>query len=360
MSEKNFETELISDEERRYRAAHKDEPDDSKNPYLITPSARKGDDEDENISDEERRYRALHENKPVDETKNPYLLSPLKNSAVNPNAEYMSGAEKNFRKSHKNEFYSRRANPYILPRGKTPEEIGRDIDNSDGNACISSAERRYRARHRSAHSGNLAHKMIVTHEDNHSHSSGGTLHTAKRKIRKAKHKIKHKIKRVKRNKRRLSRNLPMPMLVISRFLKFFVICALLSSLSTFLFTRGFIAADDRDLLLSLSAMVGIYIVINLFVFKRKLKRTRGSRKYYKTNYIAYSIFAGINLILCLLSLKTAYIQVLYTWLFSITKFIKYSHLEIPNFISACAFHLLMYFTLAILTRVRLRMGLIKR
>lgn len=347
VSENNFGTEIISDKERIYREHHREEPDSSRNPYLLSPIKNTVyGNEEENISNEERIYRASHKNK-SDNLKNPYLLSPRQ---INPDAdEYISGAEKRFRDTHQDEFQSRREKPYIIPRGKTPEEMAREAGTAIEKGYISSAELRYRARHNSRHNISLEKGENFHNEHIHISDSGTKHRSIRRKWYKIKHKVKHKIKHAVGRQRRKYMNLPTPVQIVFRFAKFFLLCAGLSALSNVLISRGFIPEEESDLLTNLSAMFGIYIVINLFLFSKRLRYTRSRTKYYMTNYIAYAIFAIINLFMCMFSPAEVY-----TGLFSITTFLFYSHLDISIFLSACAFHVIMFFVIAVVTRIRVR------
>ena len=129
--------------------------------------------------------------------------------------------------------------------------------------------------------------------------------------------------------------------VIRRFLEFFFWEVLLSVVVTALATAE--GNTSRVVLVGISFIgVFVYAVINV-LFQRWCCLDLADKKlYYKTNYTAYFIFVLVNMI-CLGILD----NVSYTWMFAITKGVRYLYVVVPVSVSALLFHIVMLYLIYI-------------
>lgn len=124
--------------------------------------------------------------------------------------------------------------------------------------------------------------------------------------------------------------------VIRRFLEFFFWEVILSVIVTALATaEGTITTKIISVGLSFVGIF-IYVFINVIFQRRCCFDLADKKLYYKTNYIAYLIFASINMI-CIPVLDAA----TYAWIFSLTRAMRYLYIVVPNIVSALVFHIIM-------------------
>lgn len=123
-------------------------------------------------------------------------------------------------------------------------------------------------------------------------------------------------------------------IAIRRFAELLLIEIILSALVTLLNIYGFLSTQQQ-LLTGLFVVSLIYVGINIFLMRNSFYFLRREWAYYISNYVAYFIFAAINLIMC----KAG--GAIYTWLFAITKTFVYTRYEFSMFISACLCHVIM-------------------
>lgn len=94
--------------------------------------------------------------------------------------------------------------------------------------------------------------------------------------------------------------------------------------------------EEHIILMSLSIGVLIYLLINIKLLIYCYNYLKNKSDFIYVNYVAYGAFAGVNLITYILGDME-----LYTWLFAITKFARYSPFGISNIVSALIFHIVM-------------------
>lgn len=96
---------------------------------------------------------------------------------------------------------------------------------------------------------------------------------------------------------------------------------------------GGLLATKAELSLGLVIGTTIFLYINVRMLRNCYFDLDGKSEYYTLNAIAYLFFAMINMF--------SYFFVadkIYTWLFALTKFIRYTNFEISTFTSVCVFH----------------------
>lgn len=124
-------------------------------------------------------------------------------------------------------------------------------------------------------------------------------------------------------------------ITLRRFAELFLINIILSILITILNMLGFLYSQQQ-LLTGLFFAFVIYAAVNIFLMRNSFYVLKSRVAYYASNYIAYFIFAAVNLGLCSIINNTVY-----TSLFAITKIFVYTQFSISVFISAVIFHLIM-------------------
>lgn len=121
-----------------------------------------------------------------------------------------------------------------------------------------------------------------------------------------------------------------------RFIEVMGLNVLLSAMIYGLYKAGVIASTEAGCFLSLLAGAGVFILQNIRWLRRCRLELPSKRIFYATNFTAYGIFMLINIALCyILDSET------YTWIFAITKFMRYTELHWSSFTSAMLFHAFM-------------------
>lgn len=116
---------------------------------------------------------------------------------------------------------------------------------------------------------------------------------------------------------------------ISGFCSLFSICLALMSKSTHSMVVGLVP-------IGMIILTILYVLLNVNMLRRCYYDIMGIIDYYTGNIIAYLVFATINIIMCVLCS-----DVVYTWIFAITKFARYFGENISKMESALLFHLIM-------------------
>jgi len=130
--------------------------------------------------------------------------------------------------------------------------------------------------------------------------------------------------------------------ILRRFIEYTGVCVLISAVSTYLYTKGVIPATQRGCLLALTAGTVLYCIIHFFMLRECFFDLRNRKEFYTANYVAYFLFMLTGVLILFVFGKD-----LHTWLFSITKFLKYSNYQFSTIISTAFFHLLTIFVIAV-------------
>lgn len=125
-----------------------------------------------------------------------------------------------------------------------------------------------------------------------------------------------------------------------RFAELLGLCIVLSAITTAFYELEIIKTQNALVFWSF-LFVAIFIFINVKMMRNCYFDLVGTHGYYIGNYAAYLIFAGVNFIIYKLN------DMIYTWLFAITKFAKYLGPELSTTDSALAFHIIMLTIVAV-------------
>lgn len=123
-------------------------------------------------------------------------------------------------------------------------------------------------------------------------------------------------------------------ITIRRFFELMITCAIISAAVTFLnifdvlTTKGSLC---NALLIGLTA----FVFVNVLMLRQCYFEFRSNVIYFLVNIPAYLFFAGVTIAVYYLCSKECF-----TWLFAITKFAKYSNLDINNRLSLFLFHII--------------------
>lgn len=123
---------------------------------------------------------------------------------------------------------------------------------------------------------------------------------------------------------------------VGRFLGLLFSSIIISSLMSFLCICGIIPDGSTILVVSLYAFTVIFAIINVRMMRDTYCELKSYRLYLAVNLSAYAVFALVNLI----SYKL-FSQFLYTWIFGITKTIRYSSFNLSTLKAIGIFHLIM-------------------
>lgn len=116
-----------------------------------------------------------------------------------------------------------------------------------------------------------------------------------------------------------------------RFREFLCTEVILSVLATL--ANIFLGITQRyHLVIFLGIMILAFMGVSIWQMRRCYYDIRDILLHYKLNFIAYMMFAVLSLVVCLI-----FPGMLFTWLFSITKFLKY--LGFGQIVSLLIFHL---------------------
>ncbi len=128
---------------------------------------------------------------------------------------------------------------------------------------------------------------------------------------------------------------------IRRLVQMLVINIVLSVLVTALNVTGLIKTQQL-IFISTCAGVALSMIINLHFMRRLYYKLANKFEYYMSTYIAHLLFFVINL-----SVGVIFDNTVYAWLFSITKFARFSHLMMSSLTSAVIFNIVMLLSIHI-------------
>lgn len=128
-------------------------------------------------------------------------------------------------------------------------------------------------------------------------------------------------------------------LSIQRFFELLLIEITLSVMAM-LFNLSDLCETQAGLVISMSLCVIIYVIINVLLLRECFLYLESRNAYYKSNLIAYIAFVAVSMFTYIFGGNAVY-----TWLFSITKFIAYSAQNFTSFASLVVFHFIMLLTI---------------
>ena len=123
-------------------------------------------------------------------------------------------------------------------------------------------------------------------------------------------------------------------IIVRRFLELFCVNAAISAILTVLNVFK-VLARQNTLLFGIAVGIVIFAVINFIMLRHCYFDLRNNFLYFTTNIAAYALFALLNALVYLL-----FSSQVYTWLFAVTKFFKYTSLALSAPLSAAVFHLI--------------------
>lgn len=126
----------------------------------------------------------------------------------------------------------------------------------------------------------------------------------------------------------------------TRFLEIVGSCVLLSAVISFLCKCNALPDGSGELVIGLYIAAALFIVINIWMMRGCYYELKDTKVYFIVNYSAYIIFGLITI----LAYKLFSAEV-YTWLFAITKFARYTNLYLPTVYSVAIFHTVMGITI---------------
>ena len=129
-------------------------------------------------------------------------------------------------------------------------------------------------------------------------------------------------------------------LITRRFTETGLICILISLALTGLFVQEVAADTMESCFVNLSLGAFLYWILNVFMLRRCYFDLKDKSLYYLVNYASYAAFIFFGICIYYIGNKEVY-----AWLFSITKFARYSGYGISTFTSAMIFHTIMLITI---------------
>lgn len=123
-------------------------------------------------------------------------------------------------------------------------------------------------------------------------------------------------------------------IIIQRFFELMITCAGISAAITFLHTCNIITSESQ-LGICLLFGLAVFIFINVRMLRQCYFELRSNGTYFLVNMSAYLLFTGTAFAVYCLGSKECF-----TWLFAVTKFAKYSNLNIDNLTSLLVFHII--------------------
>lgn len=123
-------------------------------------------------------------------------------------------------------------------------------------------------------------------------------------------------------------------IILRRFLELIIPCALISAIAVVLNITGLFTTRITVFTIAFLGAV-IWFVLNITMLRRCYLDLRDIKVYYISNFIAYAIFG-----LCTVIVYLCFSNAVYGWIFAITKFFRYTNLNISTVISTAIFHFL--------------------
>ena len=123
-----------------------------------------------------------------------------------------------------------------------------------------------------------------------------------------------------------------------RFFEMLITSGALSTAVTALFIFNALPSRTVYIFACLTFSALAFLVINIGMFRNCYLDMEGDKTYYLSNYLAYFIFMLAGFLTYEISNEA------YTWLFAITKFVRFSYLSASKSVSAVIFHAIMLLT----------------
>ncbi len=133
------------------------------------------------------------------------------------------------------------------------------------------------------------------------------------------------------------KNLRIDKIVLHRAAEMLICCIGLSVLICFLCVSGPMPVGSIQRDVALNIIPFVFLAINIVMLRNCYVALLGEKQYYTVNLCAYVIFAGVNI--------GAYVILPvdgYTWLFVITKILRYSRIELVPPLGIMIFHSLLF------------------
>lgn len=124
--------------------------------------------------------------------------------------------------------------------------------------------------------------------------------------------------------------------IIRRFIELFFVNFILSAIVTGLYELELLAATQTAVKFAMLISAIIYVVIQVFMLRQCFFDLSNKYDYYLFNYAAYAIFMVFNIVLFFFGGSF-----IFTWLFGITKFLRFINHGIDTFFGILVFHLVM-------------------
>lgn len=123
-------------------------------------------------------------------------------------------------------------------------------------------------------------------------------------------------------------------IIVRRFLELFFVNAAISAILTIL-NIGKVLARKDTLLLGMFVGIAVFVIMNFRMLRRCYFDLKNRFLYYTANIAAYFLFALLSAFVYLV-----FSSKIYTWLFAVTKFLKYTKIALSVPYSAAIFHLI--------------------
>lgn len=123
-------------------------------------------------------------------------------------------------------------------------------------------------------------------------------------------------------------------IIVRRFLELFFVNTAISAILTLL-NIGKVLAGQNSVILGMFVGIAAFVTVNFRMLRHCYFDLRDSFLYYITNIAAYLLFAMLSALVYLV-----FSSEIYTWLFAMTKFLKYTNIALSVPYSAAVFHLI--------------------
>lgn len=120
-----------------------------------------------------------------------------------------------------------------------------------------------------------------------------------------------------------------------RFIELIIKSFLISSIITAAFEFGIFPSEKPVMRSFICTGAVIFLIINIIQLRYCYYDLKGKKEYYVANFIAYSLYMLAGLITILINNEA------YTWVFCITKFLRFTESGPPKYLSAAIFHAVM-------------------
>ena len=122
--------------------------------------------------------------------------------------------------------------------------------------------------------------------------------------------------------------------ILQRFLSLILMSAFFSSIATLLNINGIFLNTREKLMMGLSVMSLWFLALDVMLMRKDYYRLTHRRKYRMVSYISHSVFALVNILTCRFFAHSY----MYAFIFSITKFARYTHYNLNPVLSAVIFN----------------------